>query len=71
MKNPSLDYPRKIMLDEVAALERQVQSLPPSQFRDATEERLAACKLVARIVELYGQHQSVPLEDTGWVPPLG
>lgn len=75
MKNPPLDYPIQIMLDEQASLVRQLvqmkskASLAPASLKAETEERLAACRVAQQILNLYAAYQTQPLA-THEIPAL-
>ncbi len=70
MKNPSLDYPIQVMIDEQTALEAQLAFMTAAHpFLAETKERLAACRLAQQILNLYAIHQTQPLQ-THEVPRL-
>ena len=61
MSNVELSYPRRILQEETKALESQLEKIADAQFAAATRQRLQACTLAAKILELYEEFQSAPV----------
>jgi hypothetical protein len=61
VKAPCLTYPRMIMRDEAAALEKQIAETPNEWFKAETQKKLEACRFTARLLDLYESFGSEPL----------